>query len=244
MKNLYNFLASIIIISGCSNVLDDNFEGSTLISPKYTFSNYLIQCTLKENENLLSLESFLSSLIKDQSYKNNKFLLRAYFPKSESVNKFILNIQNNSNEDMYPFFINDISLKGFDKVASCNFNTNVMQTALLIDSNLKNTEALSYISEILSCDYNEGYNYGTFKIAIDRFSNQISSLKLPYQALYLQDEISANSFVWINNFYTDDYSKEITNLWINTIEAKEIKDEFLMNAQCIESNVYNSFAIN
>ena len=119
-----------------------------------------------------------------------------------------------------------------------------MQTALLIDSNLKNIEALSYISEILSCDYNEGYNYGTFKIAIDRFSNQISSLKLPYQALYLQDEISANSFVWINNFYTDDYSKEITNLWINTIEAKEIKDEFLMNAQCIESNVYNSFAIN
>ena len=56
MKNLHNFLAIIIILSGCSNVLDDNFEGSTLISPKYTFSNYLIQCTLKENENLRKIE--------------------------------------------------------------------------------------------------------------------------------------------------------------------------------------------
>ena len=244
MKKIYNFLATIIILSSCSETVDDSFEGSLLISPKYTFSSYLIQCRLKKDENLLSLESFLSSLVKDKSYKNNKFLLRAYFQKSDYVNKFILNIQNNTNEDMYPFFINDISLKGFDKIASCNFNTAKQQGVLLFDSEIDYEKPLSHTSEILRCKYNEGFNYGTFTVAIDRFLNQISLLKLPYQAIYLDNEQSTNSFIWINNFYTNEYSNDITNLWINTIEAKEIKDEFLMNAQCSESNTYNSFLIN
>jgi hypothetical protein len=72
----------------------------------------------------------------------------------------------------------------------------------------------------------------------------MSSLKIPYKALYLQDQNSSDKFIWINNFYSDDYSNEITNLWINTNEAKEIKDEFLENAQCIKSDIYNSYAIN
>ena len=42
-----------------------------------------------------------------------------------------------------------------------------------------------YVSEILRCEYNEGYNYGTFRIAIDRFALEIKSLDISYEALYL-----------------------------------------------------------
>jgi hypothetical protein len=72
----------------------------------------------------------------------------------------------------------------------------------------------------------------------------MSSLKIPYQILYLQDELVADNFIWINNFYSEDYSKKINDFWINTSEAREIKNEFLNNAQCIESNIYYSFAVN
>ena len=72
----------------------------------------------------------------------------------------------------------------------------------------------------------------------------MSSLKVPYSVLYLQDANSPDRFIWINNFYKEDYSEEITDLWIGTVEAKEIKDEFQENAECIESDIYNSFKIN
>ena len=72
----------------------------------------------------------------------------------------------------------------------------------------------------------------------------MSLLKIPYQISYLQADNNLSEFTWINNFYSENYAEEITELWINTMEAKEIKDEFLQNAQCIESNLYNSFTIN
>ena len=46
------------------------------------------------------------------------------------------------------------------------------------------------------------------------------------------------------NSEINDYSNQITNLWINTNEAQEIKNEFLENAQCIKANIYNSYTIN
>ena len=72
----------------------------------------------------------------------------------------------------------------------------------------------------------------------------MSLLKIPYQISYLQADNNLSEFTWINNFYSKNYTEEITELWINTMEAREIKDEFLQNAQCIEANLYNSFTIN
>jgi hypothetical protein len=243
MTNSFKYLLIILFLNTCSSDFDNSFEANSLITPNFTFSNHLIDCNLKENSNLLNLESFLSNLVKDKFYKDNNFSLRAYFPKTDYVDKFILDIQNHSYDDIFSSFINDLSIQGFDEIASCNFNTPKLDGLSLFDNNGKDKPPL-ITSEILSCSYNDGYNFGTFKLAIDRFLNEMSSIKIPYKALYLQDQNSSDKFIWINNFYSDDYSNEITNLWINTNEAKEIKGEFLENAQCIKSNIYNSYAIN
>ena len=174
---------------------------------------------------------------------DNKFTLRAHFPKTSFVDKFILDIQNNSNEDIFPYLINDLSIQGFDRIASCNFNTTKLYGISLFENKIDNKES-PITTEILSCNYIDGSNYGNFRLAIDRFLNQIATLKISYKAVYLQNQNSTNEFIWINNFYSDDYSNQITNLWINTNEAQEIKNEFLENAQCIKANIYNSYTIN
>ena len=243
MKVSFKYLIPILLLISCNPNSDSSFDASSLIVPYYKFSNHLVECSLKDDANLLTLEIFLSDLVKDKFYKNNQFSLRAYFPKVNYENKFILNIQNNSNEDIYSLLINDLSLKSFDQIASCNFITPELKGISLFDSEIID-ETLPNTSEILKCNYNEGFNYGTFRIAVDRFLNQMSSLKIPYQILYLQDELVAHNFIWVNNFYSEDYSKTINDLWINTTEAREIKNEFLNNAQCIESNIYYSFAVN
>ena len=243
MKVSFKYLIPILFLISCNPDSDSSFDASSLIVPDYKFSNHLVECILKDGANLLTLEIFLSDLVKDKFYKNNQFRLRAYFPKVNYKNKFILNIQNNSNEDIYSPLINDLSLKSFDQIASCSFITPELKGISLFDSEIID-KTLPNTSEILKCNYNEGFNYGTFRIAVDRFLNQMSSLKIPYQILYLQDELVADNFIWINNFYSEDYSKKINDFWINTPEAREIKNEFLNNAQCIESNIYYSFAVN
>ena len=100
-----------------------------------------------------------------------------------------------------------------------------------------------YINELLKCEYNQGFNFGTFRIAIDRFSNEMNSLKIPYEAIYIQNDKSISSFIWINNFYTKDFSDVISSDWINNTEANEIKQEFLENAKCIEAKMYDAFLL-
>ena len=243
MYQIYKFVFLLLLISGCTKNIDQSFQASSLIKPNFDFSNHLIPCNLKKDANLLSLENFFSNLVKDRFYYENNFDLLIYFPKTSYVNKFIINIQNNSIEDIYSTIIKDLSLKGFDEIAYCNFNSNKLEGLILL--NYQNTDKVSFnTTEILYCNYNASYNYGTFSVAIDRFLNQMSSLNIPYSVLYLQDNTSPDSFIWINNFYNEDYSQEITDRWINTTEAKEIKDEFLENAECIESDIYNAFIIN
>ena len=243
MKIFSKYLLIIFFLNGCSSDADLSFKANSLIVPDYKFSTYLIECNLKDNSNLLSLESFLSNLIKDKFYKDNKFTLRAHFPKTSFVDQFILDIQNNSNEDILPSLINDLSIQGFDRIASCNFNTNKLLGLSLFEYKIDD-KLLSIATEILNCSYINESNYGDFKLAIDRFLNQMATLKISYKAVYLQDQNATNEFVWINNFYSDDYSNELTNLWINTNEAQEIKNEFLENAQCAKANTYNSYTIN
>jgi len=243
MNQIYKFVVLLFLFQGCTKDTDQSFQASSLIKPKFNFSNYLIECNLKEEANLLSLENFFSILVKDSFYTDNNFDLYVYFPKTSYVNKFIINIQNNTNEDTYSPFIKDLSFKGFDKIAFCDFNSNKLSGVTLL--NYKNLDEVSFnTTEILHCDYKMGFNYGTFSVAIDRFLNQMTSLNIPYSVLYLQDNNSLDSFIWINNFYKEDYSKEITERWVNTAEAIDIKDEFLQNAECIESDIYNSFLIN
>lgn len=243
MNQIYKFVFLLFLINGCSKDVDQSFQASSLIKPKFDFSSHLIQCNLKEGANLLSLENFFSDLAKDRFYIDNGFDLYIYFPKTSYVNKFVINIQNSSNKEAYSSFIQDLSLKGFDKIAFCKFNSNKLDGLILL--NHKNVDEISFnTTEILYCNYKTNSNYGTFSVAIERFLNQMSSLKIPYSVLYLQDETSPNNFIWINNFYNENYSKEITERWINTLDAKEIKEEFLENAECVESDIYDSFIIN
>ena len=168
------------------------------------------------------------------------FDIEVFFPKSSYVSEFILNLNNYSNQDIYNSFLEQLSINGFDEIAECRFDKNEYSGLLLIEEEFKMPK---YINELLKCEYNQGFNYGTFRIAIDRFANEINSLKIPYEAIYIQNNKSTNSFIWINNFYTTDFSDVIYSEWINNTEAKEIKQEFLENAKCIEAKMYDAFLL-
>ena len=231
----------IIFIFSCSSEVDKGIEANLLISPDYNFSIEFFECNLNAGYTLLNLESFLSDLTRNEKSKNNDvYDLEVFFPKSNYVNEFILNLKTYRNDNTYNNFINELSAKGFDEIARCKFNKNNYQGKLLIDYK---TNQQKYNNEILRCNYNDGFNFGTFRVAVDRFINQIQSLNIPYDAIYIQSDDSPRSFIWINNFYSNEPADVILSDWLDNAEAKDIKEEFLENAKCINADMHDVFVL-
>ena len=46
---------------------------------------------------------------------------------------------------------------------------------------------------------------GNFRISINKFLDQMRSLKIPYELNYIQEDSSSREFICINNFYTKDF---------------------------------------
>ena len=157
------FVISFLLYS-CSFEIDKGIEANLLISPDYNFSVELFECELNESYTLLNLESFLSDLVKSDNYQNDDYGLEIFFPKSNYVNEFMLTLKTYSDNDNYNDFINQLSTKGFDEIARCKFNKNDYNGLLLIDQEIQENK---YVNELLRCNYNEGFNFGTFRVAID-----------------------------------------------------------------------------
>ena len=152
----------------------------------------------------------------------------------------MLTLKTYYDNDNYNDFINQLSTKGFDEIARCKFNKNDYNGLLLIDQEIQENK---YVNELLRCNYNEGFNFGTFRVAIDRFKNQMNSLNIAYEAVYLQTNKSPRSFIWINNFYSNEPSELIPSDWLSNEESQEIRQEFLDNANCIDAKMHDVFVL-
>ena len=233
----------IAFLVSCSSENTKQIEANLLIKPNYEFSAKFFECKFNEGYTLLNLESFLSTLLRSELQQNDiKYDINVYFPKPNDVNQFIINFNNYSDQDIYNYILDRLSRGGFDEIASCKFDIEELYGQKLL---VNESESFSpdYVSEILRCEYNEGYNFGTFRIAIERFSLEIKSLDISYEALYLHDKDYPNSFIWINNIYKDNFSSEISTNWINNPIAEDVKKEFQENAKCIDSKIYDAFLI-
>ena len=243
MHKSYTIIFIIAFLVSCSSENTEQIEANLLIEPNYEFSAEFFECKFNEGYTLLNLESFLSTLLRSELQQTDiKYDINVYFPKPNYVNQFIINFNNYSDQDIYNYILDRLSRGGFDEIASCKFDIEELYGQKLL-VNESESFTPDYVSEILRCEYNEGYNFGTFRIAIERFSLEIKSLNISYEALYLHNKDYPNSFIWINNIYKDNFSSEISTNWINNPIAENVKKEFQENAKCIDSKIYDAFLI-
>ena len=242
MKNIF-LITIIIILSSCSRTANENIEINQLITPDYTFSNYFFDCRLNDGSSLLKLESFLSDFIKKSIFENKSlYALSVFFPENVGIEKFKISIRNNSDDDIFSDVINQLSQNGFDEIASCNFNPAIFK-GLQLYKFIDEQQSSSNTIEILRCLYKPGFNYGTFRISLDRFINKINRSKIQYGIDYYQEELRSNEFLWINYFYAEDFNNNISSYWLNDPDSIEIKNEFNDNAECIDAMKYKFFEI-
>ena len=243
MKTSYLTILATFFLFSCSKNIDNNIEINQLITPDYNFSNYFFDCNLNDGSSLLQLESFLSGFIKNDIFQNtSSYSLKVFFPENDTVDKFKISIKNYTANDIFTDVINELSKNGFDAVASCNFNSNLFNGLSLYNYTDKK-QNISNNAEILRCFYKPGFNYGTFRISLDRFISKMNQLKIQYGIEYFQEELNSGEFIWINYFYQEDFKNNISTQWLSDPDSTEIKNEFLDNAECIDSKIYRFFQI-
>ncbi len=245
IKGLYTLII-LILLSACSERDSENeIKLSTLIEADFTYTQDLFNCSLNQNQSLISLETFFSKNIsKYKTLAEEESLgLSIFFPDNNSnITNFIISIISNKNPEGIKKFIDAINEDSFDKVATCSFAIYQNRGINFQEKSTKKTDLYTNV-EILNCNFNDGYNFGTFEISINKFINNLRLIKLPYSMSYLEDNSSNNGFIWINYYYTDDYEKILLENWIGNNNSMEIQNEFSENATCIESNKYKSYRL-
>ena len=242
MYKIFFPLIVLFLITSCSKNNSQNEESlSSLIKPTFTYKQDFFNCALNNASSLINLESFLSDVIQKSSQADlSKLQISILFPENaEKVKDFIISIKSFSDHLATLQLVNLIKEMGVEEIALCNFA--IYQRSGLDFMTFENQNDFIYV-EILRCKYNENYNYGTFKIAIDRFINQINSLDLAYSLSYINNAAN-NDFFWINEFYDKDYQNVFLETWLNIKDATEIKNEFIENASCLDSRSYKKYIL-
>ena len=242
LKIVYFFLISVVLVA-CGNEKIQTKSLNSLISPNYSFNQDFFYCDLNKNMSLLNLESFLSKFVSDNVNDFSNILdINILFPdKTQEVTEFVFSVRSNQNSKEVSDFVNLLEMDDFNKIASCNYAIQQLDATDLIQSESEATNDFLNI-EILRCTYNPGYNFGTFRISIDRFVNAVGRLKLPYSLSYINLKKN-NSFIWINSFNINNQEELLEKNWISDDESKAIKDEFNENATCLDSKKYKSYEL-
>jgi len=242
LKIVYFFLISVVLVA-CGNEKIQTKSLNSLISPNYSFNQDFFYCDLNKNMSLLNLESFLSKFVSDSVNDFSNILnINILFPdKTQEVTEFVFSVRSNQNSKKVLDFVNLLDMDDFNKIASCNYAIQQFDATDLIQSESEATNNFLNV-EILRCTYNPGYNFGTFRISIDRFVNAVGRLKLPYSLSYINLKKN-NSFIWINSFNINNQEEFLEKNWISDDESKAIKDEFNENATCLDSKKYKSYEL-
>tara|TARA_Y100000385_G_scaffold234744_1_gene248149 strand:+ start:844 stop:1587 length:744 start_codon:yes stop_codon:yes gene_type:complete len=242
LKIVYFFLISVVLVA-CGNEKIQTKSLNSLISPNYSFNQDFFYCDLNKNMSLLNLESFLSKFVSDNVNDFSNILdINILFPdKTQEVTEFVFSVRSNQNSKEVSDFVNLLDMDDFNKIASCNYAIQQFDATDLIQSESEASNDFLNI-EILRCTYNPGYNFGTFRISIDRFVNAVGRLKLPYSLSYINLKKN-NSFIWINSFNINNQEEFLEKNWISDDESKAIKDEFNENATCLDSKKYKSYEL-
>ena len=89
MKNYFIFFIFFIFIFSCASEKKETVDLNSLIKPEFQFNDYLFECNIKENSNLINLEAFLSSFVKGPLTKDDIDTFKVYVPKSNSFKTYI-----------------------------------------------------------------------------------------------------------------------------------------------------------
>ena len=246
MHKILALIISFALIS-CSGSGKEVSEVSKLIKPSFDKNVSIYSCELNPSSSLIDLEAFLSNnLIIEPINTQFKTSTSLLFPDNlDAVEEFLIQLSAESSESILNSYT-VLKEQGIEDIAACKIFNRPSYSSVLFDGFKELNSSEYLITEILSCSYNGGSNFGTFAIAIDRLIQKMGLAAADYKISYLEPtESTGKEFLWVNSFSNNFYLNTLPEIWFSDLEqSREIQDEFKENATCTIAKTYKEFIIN
>ena len=240
-------MAFICIVSliGCQgDSKNSNLELSNFIKPDFSFKQSSLNCLLEPNKTLNSVEQFIPKFVDSFSKMEGGDAEELYFlfPVTEDnveTQFFDLLLKYNEVTDLDRFLLTLTSLS-FDDIATCN-NSKLVKYSFRLTKKVINN--FPVISEVLNCEYKDGYNYATMKLVIEQFTDALVKNNSPVEIVYSEEDGSNTGFQWMNIFTSLESRKDFVESWQALEISKEIQELLLEQSTCQSSKTFRQFKV-
>ena len=241
----YHLIIFLIVFSGCEGDLQNsNLNLDNFIKPEYSTNQTSFNCNLVSDKTLNSVERFIpkfvnSFLRSDESFEELFFL----FPLLEEGQidtksfKLVFNHANQLSLDRFKLTLETLS---FDEIAECEGSDILTRSLNLTSQNILDSNV---ISEILNCEYIEGFNYATLKLVLEQFTDALLKYNSPVDIFYGEAIDSENQFQWTNIFLSLESRQEFIESWQSMEISKEIQAMLLEQSICQPSKIYRRYKV-
>ena len=240
------FIALICIISLAScqgDSKNSNLELNNFIKPEYSFNESSLSCMLVAGSTLNSVERFIPKFIDSYSMMGGEtdelyFLFPVIEAQTETQSfELVLRYQEAISPERLNNAFDELS---FDNIATCG-SSSFSSRSLWVTQQTIYTSPV--ISEILECEYLDGFNYATMKLVLEQFINALNKNNSPVDILFSQEESSSIKFQWTNIFPSLESREEFVESWQALEISKEIQELLLEQSICQSSQIYRSYKV-
>ena len=241
-KNLNSLLILFILVS-CSLENDEiNNKSSSLIKPNFSSSQSRYDCVLYKDKSLNSLEAFIPNFVNKAKEFLTSATLEFLFNQEKNIDNFsILYLDNQENFNVSTL-AQILSKEGIDDVASCQLRDEIMLSSDIFIDNIS-INFTSFEVEFLNCEFNEGFNFGTFAIEIDTFLNLVRKKDVKYFAKFQQINNESNNFTWINYLSSAEEKDALYEGWLEEEDSIKIQESFNAQSLCKSSASYKGYKV-
>ena len=137
-------------------------------------------------------------------------------------------------------FLLTLKSLSFDDIATCDNSKTVKNSFRLTKKVINN---FPVISEILHCEYKDGFSYATMKLVIEQFTDALVKNNSPVEIVYSEEEGSIINFQWTNIFSSLESRKNFVESWQALQISKEIQEFLLEQSTCRSSKTFRQYKV-
>jgi len=223
---------------------NSNISLSNFIKPEYSFKESLFNCKIASDKTLNSVERFIPQFVDSFAKMEGGDDEELYFlfPVTEDnieTQSFDLLLKYDEVSDLDRFLLTLKSLS-FDDIATCDNSKTVKNSFRLTKKVINN---FPVISEILHCEYKDGFSYATMKLVIEQFTDALVKNNSPVEIVYSEEEGSIINFQWTNIFSSLESRKNFVESWQALQISKEIQEFLLEQSTCRSSKTFRQYKV-
>ena len=243
LKSYIKFICIILLVSCDGNSKNSNLELSNFIKLEYSSKESSFNCKLVEGQTLNSVERFIPKFINSfEQMSDNLEELYFLFPVKEDTTEtqsfdLLLKYSEPSSLDKFNLTLAALS---FNEIATC-IDSFVSSNSLRLTNQINSNSPV--ISEMLQCEYVDGFNYATMKLVLEQFTDALIKNNSPVDVIYSEQEGLNNNFKWTNIFLSLESRRDFVESWRALEISKEIQELLLEQSICQSSKTYRKYKV-